>query len=197
MASPGRDSADPRWQLEPASGRAYLLLFVLSVLLPLVVGIALQRGGEHLPQPAAAVAEDSLVLARLLGAGMLLAITALVFAGAALLMRRHRLSITPGGIEIATTFYTRRLAWDELRLDAARVVSNGERPDLKPALKSNAVAVPGFASGWFRSRKFARLFVATAGGDRVLWLPTHKGYDLLLQPRHPPALLERLQQHGR
>ena len=187
---------DPRLQLEPAAGRAYLLLFVFTVLVPVIVAVVLQRAGNHLPQPEAALLADSLLLARLLGAGMVLAIAVLLFAGTVLLMRRHRLSIDAGGIEVATTFYTRRFTWAELRLDAARVVSRGERPEISPVLKTNGVAMPGFRSGWFRSRSFGRLFVAIAGGDRLLWLPTTKGYDLLLEPVHAGTLLEQLREQA-
>jgi hypothetical protein len=77
-------------------------------------------------------------------------------------------------------------------LDAAREGAIDEHPELKPMLKSNGMALPGFRSGWFRSRAFKKLFVATAGGERLLWLPTRRGFALLLQPRQPQALLDRL-----
>jgi hypothetical protein len=56
------------------------------------------------------------------------------------------------------------------------------------------MALPGFRSGWFRSRTFKKLFVATAGGKRLLWLPTSRGHALLLQVRQPQVLLERLRE---
>ena len=177
-----RTAADPLLALEPASVRAKWLLFVLSVALPLVLIVVLpQAGGGDDPaglHPGAALGIAALLLA--------------VFAGMLAMMRRHRLVHDAAGIELATTFYTRRLAWPELRLQDARVVSLGERTDLKPSFKSNGMSLPGFHSGWFRSRHLKKLLVATAGGDRVLWLPTTRGYDLLLQPRNPRAALERL-----
>ena len=107
-------------------------------------------------------------------------------------MNRKRAFDDLAGIEVATSFYRRRMVWPELRLEDARIVSLGEHPELKPALKSNGYALPGFRSGWFRTRKLAKVFVATAGGDRVLWIPTTRGFDLLLQPRNPAATLERM-----
>ena len=93
---------------------------------------------------------------------------------------------------IASAFYKRSLALTELKLDEARVVDLDERTELKPARKANAVDIPGFKGGWFRLRNRRKAFVAMLGGPRVLWLPTRNDYDLLLQPRHPQALLEHL-----
>ena len=36
--------------------------------------------------------------------------------------------------------------------------------------------------------------VAASDGERLLWLPTTRGFDLLLQPRDPQRLLERLRE---
>ena len=192
MAAMHPRASDPQLQLEPPGRRAYLMLFLLAVALPTLLGAVLPWFAGNAPVPVAGVAGDSLVGGRLLGAGTVLAITAAVYAGLVLLMRRHRMAMDAGGIEVATSFYTRRLRWEQLRLGAARVIDIDERPELKPMLKANGASMPGFHSGWFRSRNFTRLFVATAGGKRLLWLPTHEGYDLLLQPRKPAAALERM-----
>ena len=194
MAGPAGDGAGVQAQLEPAGKRAYLILLLLAVVLPTLLGGILPWLATDAPQAIAGIADDSLLASRLLGAGRVLAITLAVYAGIVLLMRRHRLRMDAGGLELATTFYTRRLRWEQLRLGAARVVDIDERTELKPMLKSNGVAMPGFHSGWFRSRGFDRLLVASAGGKRLLWVPTHEGYALLLQPRKPAAALERMRE---
>lgn len=194
MARPAGHGTNAQVQLEAPGGRAYLILFLLTVALPtLLVGLLPWLAADA-PPAVAVIASDSLVMSRLLGAGLLLAITLSVYVGIVLLMRRHRLRMDATGLEVATTFYTRRLHWEQLRLDAARVVDIDERTELKPMLKSNGVAMPGFRSGWFRSRGFSRMLVATAGARRLLWVPTQEGYDLLLQPRKPAVALERMKQ---
>lgn len=192
--APGIASApDPQLQLEPPGVRVYLLLSLLAVVLPTLVAAAVPWSAGDLPEPVARLAGDSRPLARLLGAGGVLSLALAAYAGLVLLMRRHRLRMDAGGVELATTFYTRRLRWEQLRLDAARVVDIAERTELRPLLKTNGASMPGFHSGWFRSRSFTRLFVATVGGRRLLWVPTRQGYDLLLQPRKPAAVLARMQ----
>src|SRR5690606_41086090 len=46
----------------------------------------------------------------------------------------------------------------------------------------------------FRLRNGNKALVATVGGRRALWLPTQLGYDLLLEPVRPQALLDRLRE---
>ena len=178
-------AADPRLRLEPAAPRTFVAMAVLMVAVPLVLEIVVSPIGRGLPVAGP--------VGRVLGVAIMLAVTGAVYAALAALMRRHRVRVDAAGVEIATTFYRRRLDWSELRLDAARVIAIDERPELRPVLKSNGFAVPGFRSGWFRSRGLRRLFVATAGGKKLLWLPTTLGYDVLLQPRQPAALLEAIQ----
>ena len=182
----GRDTATgPSLVLVQASPRAQAWLFALVVVLPLVlVGVVDRSGGG-----ASGAGGTNPVLFALLGvAGFCL----LLWAALALLVRRHRLTFDAGGLEVATTFYRRRLALDHLALDAARVVNLDERPELRPMLRTNGLAIPGFRSGWYRLRNGHRALVATAGSPRVLWIPTAAGYDLLLQPVDPLALLERM-----
>lgn len=183
--------ANAAWQLEPASPQARLWLVGLSAVLPVAItGIAL---GFAVMQGDA----PSLI------AGSLPLTIVLILAGIALLggaialaidraMRRHRITVDADGIEVITTFYKRRLAWGELRLDDARVVDLGEHTQFKPMVKTNGTALPGFKSGWFRLRNRTKALVAMTRGPRVTWLPTTRHYGLLLQSRQPQALLDHL-----
>ena len=184
---------DPALQLVPASGRSRVFLFALTVGAPVLVtmlGVAM----GHVPTG------ESLWGTGNRGGDALIAmlVVALVTGAIALfldrMLKRHRLLLDAGGLEIATTFYKQHVAFTELKLDAARVIRLDEHPDLKPLLKSNGYALPGFRSGWFRLRNWQKAFVATSDGERVLWLPTSRGFGLLLQPRDPQRLLERLRE---
>lgn len=173
---------DPALQLVPASGRsrAFLLALVVGVpVLATMIGVAMGRlpadkGWVALLVVAAAMSAIGAFLWRMLG--------------------RHRLQIDDAGIDIATTFYRQRIALPDLCVDAARVVRLDEHPDFKPVFKTNGYALPGFRSGWFRLRNRQKAFVATSDGERVLWLPTARGFGLLLQPRDPRRLLERIRE---
>ena len=193
---------DPRLQLEPASGRSRLWLWLLGAALPIALGAAvslLARPGQSTDDLLAGDWRVRLWAGftlpdYLLGPLLVAAIALIVCVALDRLMRRQRLRLDGTGLDIVTTLYHQRLSLSDLQLDIARVVAIDERPELKPLLKTNGVALPGFRSGWFRSRSFGKLFVATAGGERLLWLPTTRGHALLLQPRQPQRLLERLRE---
>ena len=179
------------WQLEPASTGARAWLLGLTAVLPVAITGAALGFAFMSDAPKSLIADNEP-----LTIGIVLAGTALLCGGIAIVvdraMRRHRIVVDAGGIEVATTFYKRRLGWSQLRLDEARVANLDEHTHLKPTFKSNGTAVPGFRSGWFRLRNREKALVAMGGGPRVAWVPTTEGYGLLLQPRQPQALLEHL-----
>jgi hypothetical protein len=188
-------ATDPRLQLVPASARTRFCLWLLAFALPIVLSLVLPRFSER-PGSVAHLVGESLGAQRWLEHWIGAGVVALLMGGICLMLdcflRRHRLRIDPAGIEIDTTLYRRRLSWPQLDLAAARVIDIDEHPEAKPMLKTNGYALPGFRSGWFRARDFSRLFVAVAGGSRLLRIPTRLGYALLLQPADPQALLARL-----
>lgn len=179
------------WQLEQASTGARAWLIGLTAVLPVVItGTALGFGFmSDGPKSLIAGNEPLTIGVVLAGVALLCGVIAVVIDRA---MRRHRIVVDADGVEVATTFYKRRLAWGALRLDEARVVNLDEHTHLKPTYKSNGTSLPGFRSGWFRLRNREKALVATAGSPRVAWVPTTQGYGLLLQPRQPQALLDHL-----
>jgi len=176
-------------ELVPPSRSTQVWLFVLAVALPLLItGIALQM--VLLRAPAGT---PNLTLP-VIGAAVLISLVVWVLA-TRWLGRRH-VSLGRETIEIASSLHTRRLALSELDLRQARVVDLAERSELRPRLKLLGMGLPGFRSGWFLLGNGRRGFVATAGGTRVLWIPTHKGHDLLLELQQPQAALEELRKRG-
>ena len=168
MATRAASSPDPRLQLEPASGRSRLWLLLLTVVLPVSLSLLLPllAGGDN---AASHFIDDSLVASRWLdqwiGPLLVAAITVVAWCVLDRLMRRHRLQLDGAGLAIATTFYRQQLALSELQLETASVVDLDEHPELKPMIKSNGMALPGFRSGWFRLRAFKKLFVASSGAS--------------------------------
>src|SRR5690606_14057007 len=172
---------------------ARLWLLALVVLLPMGIVVGALAFTANDPGPKRLIAGNEPLTIAIVVAGTLLLCMAIHWAIARSL-RRHDVVAGDAGLEVRTTFYGRKLGWDELQLQQARVVDLDEHTGLKPMLKTNGTSFPGLHSGWFRLRNGRKALVATVGGTRVLHLPTTRGYDLLLQPRHPQALLERLRE---
>jgi len=190
---------DPRLQLVPASGRSRTWLWLLGAGLPVALSVVVPLLGRSV-SPAGLFSAHweqrlwaGVMLPHVLLAPMLVAAIALV-ACVLLdrLLRRQRVQLDDVTLDITSTFYRRRVPLAQLQLAQARVLSLGEHPELRPWLKVNGYALPGFRSGWYRTRGFKKVFVASAGGDRLLWLPVRDAPALLLQPLQPQQLLERL-----
>lgn len=174
-------------QLQPVTARTRLLMVILVVAVPLLIAATAMALPDRSQQK---LIGDSATLTLACLVALVGAIARVIDWG----MRRHRLTLDADGLEVATSFYRRRLQLTELQIDQARVIDLDERTEFKPVVKTNGTSLPGFHSGWFRLRNMRKALVATVGGKRVLYLPTTRGFDLLLQPRRPQALLERLQE---
>jgi len=192
-----RPSTDARLQLVPVGARSRVWLALLTFGLPFALSILLPLLG-HGSTSARHWMGASLLgerwLASWSGPAMIALVLVTVWLVVDRLVQRHRMAIDAAGIEVTTTLYRQRVGWADLDLSAARVIDVEEYPESRPMLKSRGVWLPGFRSGWFRSRNLTKLFVAASGGSRLLRLPTRKGYTLLLQPGDPSALLARLRQ---
>lgn len=183
---------DPRLQLLPVDAKPRLMMFFLCVFLPFVIAAtSLLVGGSD------AGPDDTVGRLALTSAAMLAGLLALTLALWFVLdraMLRHRLQLSSQRLEVKSSFYSQSLPLSDLKLDEARVIDLEERIEFRPRIKTNGYALPGFKSGYFRLKNGHKAFVAMAGERRVLWLPTTRGRDLLLQPRQPEALLLRLRE---
>lgn len=182
---------DPRLQLVPAGSNARWLMFGLCVALPLFTTGAALYWAVASGDPLKLIA-DSLPLTIALVIGGIGAFVLLLWGLLDRAMRRHRLSLTPSMLEVKTSFYSDKVALSEMMLDQARVIDLDEHVELRPRVKTNGYALPGFKSGHFRLKNGQKAFVAIAGERRALWIPTLRGKGLLLQPHQPDALLKRL-----
>lgn len=183
---------DKRWQLESPSGAAYAFLLLVTLALPVGITIAALTHAFQAEDAALRLIGNSRELTTWVTLGGIALFSASLWWFLHRVFSRHRLTLADDALEIATTFYRRRLPMSELRLDEARVVDLDERTELRPMLKTNGAGLPGFKSGWFRLRNRNKALVAMAGGKRVAWIPTRAGYDLLLQTHSPQALLDEL-----
>jgi hypothetical protein len=167
MAASKHPIEEPRLQLVPASGRSRLWLWLLGMVLPVALSVAASLIAKPATSTADLFASDwrtrlsagfnlpDQLLGPLFVAGVTLAICLLLDR----MLRRQRLRLDRNRLEVLTTFYRQRLALSQLQLDRARVIELGEHPELRPWLKSNGFALPGFRSGWFRTRGFKKLFL--------------------------------------
>ena len=106
---------------------------------------------------------------------------------------RRRVAFDGRRLRVESTFYTREAPLADFALHDARVVDLRERTELRPMLKSNGYALPGFHSGHFRLRDWKRrAFCLVTDPSKVLALPHADGRVWLLSFEHPQAVLDIL-----
>lgn len=109
------------------------------------------------------------------------------------LMHRLKLAIDQNGLHITATFYKRSETFDQMDLDAARVVNLETDRSYRPGIKTNGFSVPSFMAGHFRvGMKGEKLFCLITRMDRVVHIPLSSGEHLLLCPASPQVFLDTL-----
>jgi hypothetical protein len=110
--------------------------------------------------------------------------------------RFARFEVSETGLRIRGAVYGRSIALDRLDLEAASVVHLAAEPDLRITRKTNGSNMPGYWSGWFRLASGRRALLFLTERTRVLHVPTHDDYSLLLSPRDPEGLLAALRRQA-
>jgi hypothetical protein len=109
-------------------------------------------------------------------------------------VQRRRIVLTPGVLDVTSTFYRRRLPLAALDLGKAVILDLDQHKQWRPLLKTNGIGLPGLRAGWFRSRNFTREFCLLTTWNRVLVLPEHAGGATLLSAERPQDLLQALRE---
>ena len=168
-------------QLQGPGKLTRLLCFLIVVLVPLIMTSFDPDLGKH--------ARFGGVYAGYAAVALLLVPVWLVLNW---LIGRQQLRLRNDGLQVTSSFYRRTLPLASLQLDKARVLDLAEHIDYRPRRKRNGTALPGLKSGWYSLANGNRALVAIYNQDKVLWLPTSEGFDLLLQPHSAQVLLDHL-----
>jgi len=103
---------------------------------------------------------------------------------------RARYELSPAGIAFRGDIYGRRLIpAAELRGGAARIVDLAREPDLAPRWRTLGTGLPGYKAGWFRLKNGEKALVSLTDPHRAVYVPTSKGYALLVSPAQPDGFL--------
>lgn len=154
----------------------------MLLLVPALVVVALFATRE-LPDPGA-----------LPGAGAALLVLVVAAGASAVGLKRKRVVLDGDRLQVVAGLFSHTVAAATIDLERARVVDLDERTELRPAIKTFGMSLPGYHAGHFRLRqKLGKAFCLLTDRRRVLWLPLRDGRQhLLLSLEHPQALLDAL-----
>jgi hypothetical protein len=120
--------------------------------------------------------------------GVVLLLASFVYAS-----RRVTFAVGPEGLTIRGDLYGRRLPREMLKVQEAKVVDLTGSPH-RPVWKTNGAGLFGYGSGWFRLANGEKALIFVTDRRRVVYLPTRKGYVLLLSVLEPVRFLAALGQ---
>lgn len=110
---------------------------------------------------------------------------------------RPKVEVTESALVLKAPLYGRSIPIESLHLERARVVALDSTTDLRPRVRTNGVGLPGLGLGWFRLANGDKALAALTDRRRVVYVPTDRGYSLLLSLERPEAFLEFAARAGR
>jgi len=132
----------------------------------------------------------------LLGLGVILLGLLALFGYMVYSSRHVHCEVSPRELRIAGDIYGRRIPVEALSLEGAKVIDLGRDEPYRFKWRTNGTGLPGYSAGWFRLRNGEKALAFVTDRRRVLYLPTRKGYSILLSVAEPDAMLAALRRAG-
>lgn len=117
----------------------------------------------------------------------------LLFVYLAWTSRHADFEVSPSGLALNGGVYGRTIPAADL--DARNAHATDLTADSAHTLswRTNGIGLPGFAGGWFKLRDGERALAFITDKHRVAYIPTRKGYAVLVSVADPEALVAAIQ----
>jgi hypothetical protein len=109
--------------------------------------------------------------------------------------REMTFEITPAGIKLGGNFYERTVPFESMLAKRAKIADFNTEPGLRPALRTNGIAMSGYQSGWYQLRNGEKALLFVTGNRKSIYIPTVGGYALLISPPEPERFMQELMKH--
>ncbi|MGV8118982.1 MAG: PH domain-containing protein [Candidatus Xenobiia bacterium LiM19] len=111
---------------------------------------------------------------------LFIAALAALFAYLACSLNSVRFVVSPQGFRIRAPLYGRTIPLAALDAQKARVLDLTKDLDYRPAWRNNGLGLPGYGMGWFTLKNNEKALVFLTSPSSVAYIPTTKGFSLLL-----------------
>ncbi len=102
--------------------------------------------------------------------------------------------VSEEGLAIRHTLYGRTIPMSCIQVGGIRIIDLKVESEHKPKWRTNGLGLPDYSLGWFRLKNGSKALLFLTDKQRVVLLPTSKGYSVLLSPDQPEALAEALRE---
>jgi hypothetical protein len=106
--------------------------------------------------------------------------------------RSSRFELSDAGLRLRGDLYGRLIFATDLRGGAARLVDLSQSLELQPRRRTAGTSVPGYRAGWFYLRTGEKALLYLTDTHHAVYIPTRRGYSVLLSPQEPERFLDRL-----
>jgi Bacterial PH domain len=106
--------------------------------------------------------------------------------------RNARFEVSPVGLRLKGDLYGRFIPTADLQLDSARAVDLAAEPGLVAVRRNVGTAIKGYQAGWFRLRDGEKALLYVTDRSRVAYVPTTRGYAVMVSVADPEAFLASL-----
>jgi hypothetical protein len=106
--------------------------------------------------------------------------------------RTATFEVSPAGLRLKGDLYGRLIPISELRVAEAKRVDLDTQESLRPRTRTAGTALPGYRAGWFRLGSGEKALVYVTDPHRVVYVPTTKGYSVLLSVQETDSFVDAL-----
>lgn len=133
-------------------------------------------------------------LAWLWGIAVFLLLLGAFFGGIAWRSRAGVVELSDEGLRVKNILYGRSLSWAEIAGEEVVAIdlAHHDGRAWSPRWRTNGLGVPGLQLGWFRLRNGTKGLLFVTDYRRVVRVPTHAGYDILLSAQQPEEMAARI-----
>jgi hypothetical protein len=106
--------------------------------------------------------------------------------------RTSTFEVSTSGLQLKGDLYGRFIPAAELRAAEARRVDLERQETLQPRRRTAGTAIPGYRAGWFRLANGEKALVYVTDPHRVVYVPTTKGYSVLVSVQEVDSFVDAL-----
>jgi hypothetical protein len=166
-----------QFQIVPASSTTLMVLIVIGALVFFTL------------VPFAWVSYSSFVIIAI-GTVVLFILVLLGWVGYS--SRNAKFTVSSSGLKIIADMYSRSIPLADIQKEGAAVINLEQQDGYRPVLRTNGVGLPGYGSGWFTLKNGDKALAYITSRKAVTYIPTNKGYCLLLSVSHPQEFIDAL-----
>jgi hypothetical protein len=111
-------------------------------------------------------------------------------------LKNVKIEVSSAGLRIRGNLYGRILPLSGLQLDRARIIDLNQDQEHQPKWRKNGIGLPGYQSGWCKLKNGEKSLVFITKRNKVVYIPTYRGYSVMLSASQPDELIAALRKAG-